>query len=284
MEQMLVMRLIHFDPHPGNILVTTGSRIVLLDFGMSGEITEHMQKGMLEGIQSFLLKDARAFIDMLDDQGFIRKGVNKYSLMPFIEFMLEEVFQYIRLDRESIHTVDFSPIVKDIAKIIYTEPFVIPVHWAYIGKTVGVLAGIISALSPKFKLYEGLRPHMEKVLKENASGTLRKTIEEAQENLKRLLRLPLRASSFMENLEKGYYKIQVDYSEIHEKIDEVKQFIIRLISFLIFSISGFGSYLSFKFSHLDIAYIFFGTSVISLAVAIFYRMKNQQEKIEKYFQ
>lgn len=38
MAQFLELDWIHFDPHPGNILVTSDNNFVLLDFGMSGQI------------------------------------------------------------------------------------------------------------------------------------------------------------------------------------------------------------------------------------------------------
>jgi predicted unusual protein kinase regulating ubiquinone biosynthesis (AarF/ABC1/UbiB family) len=45
-EQVLVHGFFHADPHPGNILVQPGPRLVLLDFGLAKELAAAFRAGI----------------------------------------------------------------------------------------------------------------------------------------------------------------------------------------------------------------------------------------------
>ncbi|MCP4134876.1 MAG: AarF/ABC1/UbiB kinase family protein [bacterium] len=283
MEQFLFIGLIHFDPHPGNMLVTDDSNIILLDFGMSGEISEKTREGIRDSLEGFIRKDYRMILDILNDLGFIRKGVNRYSFMPIMEFFFDEVLDAVKLERESYHTVDLSPIIEDFADIIYSQPIILPVEWAFIGKTIGILVGITAMLNPEIKLYDELRPYIEKLLKENAGLVASKFFKYTKSNIKIITRLPAKLDNFIDNMERGYYKIAVDYKEVIDKVDEVKVFFIKLVSFTVSSATIVSAYYFYTADRIDLAIIFFVFSFFSFIVSLFYRRRSMKDRLKKYF-
>ena len=62
-EQMLVKGFFHADPHPGNLLVTPAGELILLDFGMSGEISQAMREGLNDILEAFVRRDYRTILD-----------------------------------------------------------------------------------------------------------------------------------------------------------------------------------------------------------------------------
>lgn len=48
LKQVLVDGVFHADPHPGNVFLTTDHRIALLDLGMVGRTTPHMQEQLIK--------------------------------------------------------------------------------------------------------------------------------------------------------------------------------------------------------------------------------------------
>src|ERR1039457_5378768 len=48
LKQILVDGFFHADPHPGNVLLTQDSSIVLLDLGMVARLTPTLQDGLLK--------------------------------------------------------------------------------------------------------------------------------------------------------------------------------------------------------------------------------------------
>ena len=47
LKQVLIDGFFHADPHPGNIFLTDDGRVALLDLGMTGRVSQHMQEQLL---------------------------------------------------------------------------------------------------------------------------------------------------------------------------------------------------------------------------------------------
>jgi len=281
-EQFLKTGLIHFDPHPGNILVTDDNCLVLLDFGMSGEITDRMRNGIRELIRGVIIRDYRLVLDVLDQLGFIRKGVNKYSLLPVIEFFFDELLHVLKLNRESIHSADVSPIIDDLVEIVYEHPIQIPANWAYIGKTIGTLAGIVATLHPDCNVYEEIKPYADQILKDGILTTIEKGVSELGENLSQLYRLPARANEFMGNIERGIYTFRVDMSDIDRKANELMVFVVRFFSFVISLFSGAGAYLFYRAGQSPKMLVCSVIAVFFLLLSIVYRKRSVKERMKRH--
>ncbi|HBD95871.1 MAG: hypothetical protein A2015_13115 [Spirochaetes bacterium GWF1_31_7] len=241
-EQLLFIKTIHFDPHPGNILINTNNQIILLDFGMSGEITEKMSAGMKDGLKAFSIRDYRKILDILHDLGFLRKGVNRYSLLTVMEYFFDEILNVVRLDKESIQTVDLGPVIDDLIEIIYSQPFILPVEWAYIARTASTLAGIISGLNPAFKFNDEFKPFADKLLRNNIEEILSGTGEQLLKNIKTVYSLPSRMEYVLDTLDRGTLKFKVDLTEVDDRLDDLKNTIVRLVAIGIGFFSLVGAY------------------------------------------
>ncbi len=284
MEQFFSSDYIHYDPHPGNILVTDNNNLVLLDFGMAGRITPSMRRDLVEMMTGFVRRDSRLIVEVMDRMGFIRKGINRYSLTPVVQFFIDEVIDEIRLDREAYYAVDFSPIVRELVDLVYNQPVVLPVEWAFISKTLGVLIGIISGLYPDIHIYDELKPYAERLMKEDSSRLMKENLKRWKDDAVTALQLPRRIDNFVESLEHGYYRIPVDYTEIIDKVDEIKIFLVRLISFTISSFSIVSAYIAWRWHLLDLAILFFVISLVALVVCFLFKRNTMKDRLMRYMQ
>ena len=282
-EQLLNFGTVHFDPHPGNILVTSDNRFILVDFGMSGIITEKMKKGLTKALRAFIDRDYRTILDVLDELGFIRRGINRYSLLNITEYFLSDILEVLRFDRESIQTVDLAPIRDELIEILYLQPFNIPFEWAFIGKAIGIISGITATLNPDFNVYDELKPFAEKYLKQNIFTMTEESLQRMKSGFDLLIRFPSRIDTFLGNIERGNFRFKVDYSEMIDKIDEVKIFVIRLTSFLISVVSFISSYIFWISRDFAISRLFITIGIISILMTIFYSKRTKKEKMKKYF-
>lgn len=281
-EQILFMPYIHFDPHPGNILVTDESRLVLLDFGMTGAISEHMRRGLSDVLEGFVARDYRKIIDTLYTLGFIRKNVNRYAMLPVIEYVFDDLLDGLRLEREALYTLDLSPVKEQLVEIIYTQPFNIPLEWAYIGKTVSTVVGVIAKLNPEFNAYAEIKPHVERFIKGNVPRAMRKVFENVKSTAAITAGLPHKMNAFLDNLEKGYYRIRVDYTEIIEKIDEFKVFLLRAVAAVTALACGISAFVFQSMGLAAVPYLFGAIAVGACFFSLFYRKPTAREKIRRY--
>lgn len=64
-HQILKDGFFHADPHPGNILITDDERICLVDWGMTGRLSERDRYGLIALLKSVLDKDSEAMVHAL---------------------------------------------------------------------------------------------------------------------------------------------------------------------------------------------------------------------------
>jgi ubiquinone biosynthesis protein len=62
-KQILEDGFFHADPHPGNLLVTEGMRLCLLDWGMVGRLSERDRYELVDLIKSVVEKDSEGLVD-----------------------------------------------------------------------------------------------------------------------------------------------------------------------------------------------------------------------------
>ncbi len=290
--QLLHTGYIHFDPHPGNILIMNDNIVGIIDFGMSGIISEEMRDGFLDFMKAFYNKDSRAAIEAADNLGFFSENFNKYSLKPLFDFFFREVYSVIetmKLDRESIQStirdIDFKKILNKLTEIIYTQPITFPTNWVYIGKTMGSIVGLVSSIDPELNILKEIKPYIDKYSVNNIEFILKKIYKTATSDIKTLVKLPDRIDDFIYQIESGTINLKVDYSEVLNKLDEFKIFIVRVISMLIFSISVICSFIFFRFQNITYMIISLIVILISMIVPFLYKRKiskyNIANKIEK---
>ena len=129
-HQFLSMKLLHFDPHPGNILVTDNNNIVIIDFGMSGEITKEMRDGMIGIIRGFTEKNYQRVLKNFDKLGFLKKGVDPNMLLPIMEYFAdwvddEYVMKISGQMRESVVFGENLIIKRTITAKLFSDEFVL---------------------------------------------------------------------------------------------------------------------------------------------------------------
>lgn len=283
-EQFLFLKLIHFDPHPGNILITEDNNIILLDFGMSGEITEAMSSSIKGALKAFAVKDYRKILDIMEKLGLFRKGADKNSLLSIMEYFFDEVMDTIKLEKESIQTVDLSPIIDELAELVYNQPLQLPVEWAFIGRTIGTLVGIISSLNPDFKIYDELLPYAQRAVQSNIKEIAQESFETLKEDSKILFNLPSRIDRLIEGVERKRLKFRVDFEEVDEKIDDFRTVAIKSVGFIITFLSAITTYVLFFYYNANNHYIVFGIfTIIAFIYSFTYKKRSRKELIKRQF-
>ncbi|HOV15143.1 MAG TPA: AarF/UbiB family protein, partial [Spirochaetota bacterium] len=280
-EQFLFLKIIHFDPHPGNIFVLENNNIALIDFGMSGEITELMSKNIKDGLNAFITKDYLKLLKVIESMGFIKKGTDLKKFIPIFEYFFDEVLESVDLERNSIQNVDLTPVIDDLVEIIYTQPIKLPYEWAYIGRTVGTLTGIISILNPQFKIYEEMKPYFDKFLRENFNDIVERSIDNLKFTAKEILSLPSNVNNFVTKVERGTLKFQVDLDEIDERIIDISFTTAKSFGFVLSFFSFAFSFSFYFFGNKIGAYIFGGISVVFFIFSLFYRKRLSKKELIK---
>ena len=79
-DQILKHGFFHADPHPGNILITQDGRMCLIDWGMTGRLSERDRHQLIGLLQAVLEKDGEAMVHILLRIGRAEAAIDQRGL------------------------------------------------------------------------------------------------------------------------------------------------------------------------------------------------------------
>ncbi|MDR6999192.1 AarF/UbiB family protein [Neobacillus niacini] len=142
LPQWLEPGMFHADPHPGNVLVSKEGKIILLDFGMVGEITKKDATYFQGLIESFLSKNYAKAVDCLFHLGFLLPE----SETRIIERLLAE---FISFQPAQLKEMDLLALKMEMNDLIQTLPIQVPTRFVFLGRSFVTIEGIIRNLVPE---------------------------------------------------------------------------------------------------------------------------------------
>ena len=142
-EQIFRHGMLHADPHPGNLLVQPGPRLVLLDHGLTVHLKPALVQALGEMVHALLVADfdrlTKAFAQagmQLNQQGDIS------TLLQLVGVLLGG-----EQDKTAIDTLDVGQqLGKSIGRI--------PVELILMGRALGLTDGITKQLDPNINALE----------------------------------------------------------------------------------------------------------------------------------
>ncbi|WP_236634841.1 ABC1 kinase family protein [Alteribacter lacisalsi] len=151
LPQWLEPGIFHADPHGGNMLVSESGALILLDFGMYGEISERDAAAFQELIAGLLAKDYRKAAGCLDDLGFVLPDGD----LAEIEEALAELMTF---KPESLKEKDLIALKLELNNRIRTLPIQVPARFIFLGRSFITIEGTIRSLVPEDELMSLMRP------------------------------------------------------------------------------------------------------------------------------
>src|SRR6202158_2567499 len=82
LDQVLRDGFFHADPHPGNILIQPGPKIVLLDFGLAKDFPPTFRDGLVRLTFAILTSDRSGIINAFQELGFRTRHGSPRTLLP----------------------------------------------------------------------------------------------------------------------------------------------------------------------------------------------------------
>jgi ubiquinone biosynthesis protein len=203
----------HGDPHPANILVLAPDQIGLVDFGLTGKLTE-----------DDLTKATRLFIDVANEnvdalpRRLADLGV-QYPRELEEQFRAELRELFYRYYAASHAEIDPLQEIREVFALIYSLNLHLPTRFMILDKAIATLASVGAELYPDFNVFEVAKPYARGLLigrytpRRVLSRARRETVALAQIGRE----LPYQVHDVMQELRDG--QIQVGF--VHKGLDDV---------------------------------------------------------------
>lgn len=234
-QQILIDGFFHGDPHPGNVVVTTGNQVIFMDFGMVGRLSPQMRDHFASFIIAMMLQNTDGVIKAVTKMGLIPEEANMTLLRSDVDIL-----------REKYYDVPFSQLslgeaVTDLFSVSSKHGIRIPTDLTLVGKALLTMEGMVENLDPDLSIVKIAEPFGRQLLKEryqpkNVAGRLWGNILEYGEIV---ADFPKSIKDFSAIMRQGKLRVEVSLSDIDRLITRVERvsnrlsFSIVLLSFSI---------------------------------------------------
>src|SRR4051812_23188393 len=202
----------HGDPHPANILVLSPERIGLVDFGLTGKLTdEDMSK-----LTRLFIDAASENIELLPRR-LADLGV-RYPKEREEQFVAELRELYHRYYGASLQEIDPIQVIREGFALIYTMNLRLPTRFVMLDKAIATLGSVGIELYPGFNVFEIAKPYARDLMIERftprrvASRARREGLAMAQ----MAAELPYQIHETLEQVRDG----QIEVGFVHKGLDD----------------------------------------------------------------
>jgi predicted unusual protein kinase regulating ubiquinone biosynthesis (AarF/ABC1/UbiB family) len=194
-RQVLAEGFFHADPHPGNLMAQPGPKLVLLDFGMVGQLTPRHKGAFKRVALGLLQQDPDLMLQGLDEVEMLRPTADRVALRRAIAWLFEKNLQGNLFE---LRPQDFLEVAREIRDIFYSQAFQFPADIAFLGRGASTTFGVCRTLDPKGDFIKAV---------ERATRAHLDVGSEAAQSLTELAnglaRLPARLDRVLTGLERG---------------------------------------------------------------------------------
>jgi len=157
-DQFLNPGKFHADPHSGNIMIQKDGTIVIIDFGMVGEIKKKDTEDFKLLVQGFIIDNYDIVIEALDQMNFILENADKQKLKKILE---ETVEMYQDQSIKNLDSKAMDQIFEEITSTINEQPIQMPADYAYLLRAVAIVIGILFSINPETDIVKWIKPKIK---------------------------------------------------------------------------------------------------------------------------
>ncbi len=195
----------HADPHPANILLLDDGRIGLVDFGLSGRLTDEDMTRLTRLFIDAATENVDALPRRLAELGLRYPKEREEELRAAIEEL------YYRYYGSRLSDIDPIEVMREALDLIYSLNLRLPSRFVTLDKAIATLGAVGVELYPQFNVFEVARPYARDLLAERFSPR-RVSIRmqhEARELAGIARELPYQLRDVLEETRKGRLEVQL---------------------------------------------------------------------------
>ncbi|MDY6324662.1 MAG: AarF/UbiB family protein [Catonella sp.] len=146
-KQVMDDGFFHADPHPGNVKIR-GGKIVFLDMGMMGRLTEKDREIMVRGVNGIAIHDVNMVMNAVTDLGDFNGKPNRSRLYSDLKEFLSEY------GSASMGSINVADAMMDLMDIMKTNHIRLPHGMTMLCRGLSHMQGDLAEIAPGISMME----------------------------------------------------------------------------------------------------------------------------------
>jgi ubiquinone biosynthesis protein len=203
----------HGDPHPANIMVLAPDRIGLVDFGLTGKLTDDDMSKLTRLFIDAASENIEMLPKRLGDLGV------RYPKDREEQFVAELREMYYRYYGATLQEIDPIQVIREAFGLIYSMNLRLPTRFVMLDKAIATLGSVGIELYPDFNVFEVAKPYARDLMLERF--TPRRVMARARRESWKLgmyaAELPHQIHDTLEQVRDG----QIEVGFVHKGLDDL---------------------------------------------------------------
>ena len=157
-KQIFEVGFFHADPHPGNLIISGGNTINVIDWGMVGRLTPADRDEMVDLIAAVVEKDSRLLVDTLLTITAGGMDIDQRSLERDLLDILDAHLV------ASVSELNLGQLMLEIIDIIRTYRLRVPADLFMVIKALVSAEGAVRLIHPEMDFVAEIRPHLKRLV------------------------------------------------------------------------------------------------------------------------
>ena len=204
-KQILDDGFFHADPHPGNLRVRDG-KIVWIDMGMMGRLSEHDREEIGRAIEGIALNDIGMIQDAVLAIGEFRGKPDQSKLFEDIRNLMA------KYGSEDLGNIDIAEIMQDLMEVMKENKITMPHGLTMLARGLTHIEGVLADISPEINMMEIASARVKSQMFEEMDW--KKELKNSGKTLYRSLRkaidIPTLLADILQGQMKGQTKVNLD--------------------------------------------------------------------------
>lgn len=207
-DQIVGSGFFHSDPHTGNMLITPGKRICLLDWGQAGQITQEMRYLLVDFFAAITSRSPEKVIRVAERMSVSNRRIDRRRLEKEVAYLLNKYREYGPAGTK------MGTVGLEMLFVFGTNGISVPPDYALLSKAVLCVEEAARTLDPQFDIQSTARPFLEKLSKErwSPSNVARQSLYPVLSVLRNLQQIPEQMQRILERVEDEDIRINMHHA------------------------------------------------------------------------
>lgn len=240
-EQVFSHGYFHADPHPGNIFVTPvpdaaggpSWRLTFIDFGMMGEVTDQLRRGLRHVLVAVAGRDGRGLVEGIREAGILLPAADTAELERAMTQLFDRFGGMGFAQLRKVDPREFREFGIEFGEVVRSLPFQLPENFLLVIRSMSLTSGVCSSLDPEFNMWDAIEPYATRLLREEGGNVVVDVAKQVLSLAGIALRLPRRIDDLVTRVNAGTVAVATPVME--RRVSRLERFVGRVVGAVVFA-------------------------------------------------